>query len=244
LIKWSFNEFNEVGSTQAVLRNLGGLGAQEGTVVVARRQTAGKGRHGREWVSPEGGLYMSLLLWPPQTAILQTLTLAASLAVVRGIESATRLKTGIRWPNDVMVEEKKAAGVIAESSFTGQGLTFVMVGIGVNCNSSVTSVEPSSPATSLAEELEQKTDLKKLRESILEAFGTVYDESLKGADVTKSARDTIRTLGKSVVVTLKSGETLEGIARDIDQAGGLLLERNNGPVTLHAEDVERLREKV
>jgi len=242
LIKWSLNEFNEVGSTQAVLRNLGAFGVEEGTVVVAKRQTAGKGRHGREWVSPEGGLYMSLLLRPPQTAMLQTLTLAASLAVVRGIENVTGLKTGIRWPNDVMVEGKKVAGVIAESSFTGQGLEFVMVGIGVNCNSKVTSVEASNPATSLSEELGREADIKKLRQEILDAFGAVYDEWLNGAEILKSARGSIQTLGKRVVVTMRSGETLEGLARDIEPAGGLLLERNDGQITLRAEDVERIRQ--
>jgi BirA family transcriptional regulator, biotin operon repressor / biotin---[acetyl-CoA-carboxylase] ligase len=242
MIKWLLNEFGEVESTQTILRNLGSLGVNEGTVVVAKRQTAGRGRHGRAWVSPEGGLYMSILLRPPTPAALQTLTLTASLAVVRGIENATGLNAKIRWPNDVMIKDKKVAGVIAESSFTGEGLTFVMVGIGVNCNSTVSSVEPSSPATSLAGELGRDTDIKQLRQAILDSFGTVYDEWLRGTDAVKLARGVIGTIGKRAVVTMKSGENLEGVVQDIDQAGGLLLERNGQKLTIHSEDVERLRE--
>ncbi len=242
MIKWSLKELPEVSSTQDLVRKLATDNAPEGTVVIAKRQTAGRGRHGRAWASPEGGLYMSLLLRPPSPAMLQTLTLTASLAVVRGIKNATGLKARIRWPNDVMIGDKKVAGVIAESSFTGEGLSFVIVGIGVNCNSSVSSVEPSSPTTSLAGELGQDTDVKQLRQAILEAFGAGYDEWLKGTDVVKLARGAIGTIGKRVAVTMKSGENLDGVARDINQSGGLLLERKGERLIIHAEDVERLRE--
>jgi len=242
LIKWSLKELPEVDSTQNLIRKLGAEGAPEGTVVVAKRQIAGRGRHGRTWVSPEGGLYMSFLLRPPTSAALQTLTLTASLAVVSGIQSATGLKANIRWPNDVMIKDKKVAGVIAESSFTGKGLSFAMVGIGVNCNSSVSSVEPSSPATSLAGELGRDTDINQLRQAILDSFGAAYGEWLKGTDVIRLARGVIGTIGKRVAVTMKSGENLEGVARGIDQAGGLLLERNGKKLVIHSEDIELLRE--
>ena len=242
MIMWSLKELQEVGSTQDLVRELAAEGAAEGTVVVAKRQTAGRGRHGRAWVSPDGGLYMSLLLRPPSSPALQTLTLTASLAVVRGIEDATGLKAQIRWPNDVVIKDKKVAGVIAESSFTGAGLSFVIVGIGVNCNSSITSVDPSSPASNLAGELGRDIDIKHLRGSILEEFGTAYDEWLNGTDVIKLTRGVIRTIGRRIVITMKSGQDLEGVAQDIDQTGGLLLVRNERELVIHAEDVERLRE--
>jgi BirA family biotin operon repressor/biotin-[acetyl-CoA-carboxylase] ligase len=242
MIKWSFNEFAEVDSTQNVLRNLGRYGVNEGAVVVAKRQTAGRGRQGRQWDSPEGGLYMSLLFRPTSAANLQTLTVASSLAVVRGIEKATGLKTRIRWPNDVMVGGKKVAGVIAESSFTGEGLSFVMVGIGVNCNAKVTTVEPTNAATSLSEELGKEADIKELRQAILDAMGSIYDQRLGGADTMKLARGAIGTLGKRVEVKTKSGKTIEGMAIDVEPAGGLVLEQAEGKLTLRAEDVERLRE--
>lgn len=242
MIEWSLNEFDEVDSTQSILRNLGASGAKEGAVVTARHQTAGRGRHGREWVSPVGGLYMSLLLRPSSSAMLQTLTLAASLAVVRGVDAVTSLKARIRWPNDVMIGDKKLAGVIAESSFTGGVLSFVIIGIGVNCNSDVSLVNSSNPATSLSSELGRDTDIERLRQAILDAFAPVYDEWLKGTDVVRLVRNVVRTLGRRVIVIPKAGKAIEGVALDIDQAGGLMVKQGDEKLTLQAEDVERLRE--
>jgi BirA family biotin operon repressor/biotin-[acetyl-CoA-carboxylase] ligase len=185
---------------------------------------------------------MSLLLRPPTSERIQTLTLVASFAVARGIKNATSLKVRLRWPNDVMIEDKKVAGVIAESSYRGQELSFATVGIGVNCNSKVPSADSWSPATNLAEELGRKLDIVTLRNSILEAFGAAYEEWLGGKDVVESTRSSIGTLGKHVVIATRSGETIEGKARDINSEGSLVVEQSGKKFTLHAEDVERLRE--
>lgn len=242
MIRWTLKELPDVGSTQDMVRELAAEGAPEGTVVIAKRQSAGRGRHGRAWVSPEGGLYMSLLLRPPSSRRIQTLTLLASLAVARGIKNATGLKVRLRWPNDVMIADGKVAGVIAESSYSGQELSFVTVGIGVNCNTRVPSADSWSHATDLAKELGCKVDIQKLRDSILEAFGVTHEEWFGGADAVQGARSIMETLGKRIVITTKSGETLEGEACGIDSEGGLVVERGGKEFTLRAEDVERLRE--
>jgi BirA family biotin operon repressor/biotin-[acetyl-CoA-carboxylase] ligase len=242
MITWSLNELLEVDSTQNVLRDLAVSGASEGTVVVARRQTSGRGRHGRSWVSPEGGLYMSLLLRPPPSAQLRTLTLAASLAVVRGIRSATGLDVLIGWPNDIIIGGKKLAGVIAESTYIGQRLSFVTIGIGVNCNSTVSSEVASSPVTSLAEEVGKGIDLVQLRRTILDAFADIHDEWLKGVDVIGAARSSVGTIGRRVAIATKSGGVFEGVARDIEPNGDLVLQLADRKLIVHAADVELLRE--
>ena len=242
VITWSLNELVEVDSTQNVLRRLGFAGADEGTLVVAKRQIAGRGRHGRTWASPEGGLYMSLLLRPPPSAMLQTLTLASSLAVVRGMKKATNVDALIRWPNDVMIKGRKVAGVVAESSYVGQRLSFVTVGIGVNCNSGVALEDPSSPATSLAEQVGDEVDLVRLRQAILEAFAAIHEKWLGGEDMVSAARGAIGTIGKRVVVEKKSGESFKGRVQDVERMGGLVLELSDRRLILQAEEVERLRE--
>jgi len=242
VITWSLNELVEVDSTQNVLRRLGFAGADEGTLVVAKRQIAGRGRHGRTWASPEGGLYMSLLLRPPPSAMLQTLTLASSLAVVRGMKKATNVDALIRWPNDVMIKGRKVAGVIAESSYVGQRLSFVTVGIGVNCNSGVALEDLSSPATSLAEQVGDGVDLVRLRQAILEAFAAIHEKWLGGEDMVSAARGAIGTIGKRVVVEKKSGESFKGRVQDVERMGGLVLELSDRRLILQAEEVERLRE--
>lgn len=241
MITWSLNEFVEVDSTQSVLSKLGAAGADEGTVVIARRQTAGRGRHGRNWTSPEGGLYMSLLLRPPSSATLRTLTLASSLAVVDGIRDATGLNAVIRWPNDILIGGKKVSGVVAESNYVGQKLSFVAVGIGVNCNSEITSEDPSNPATCLAVQVGRKIDVAQLRRAILEAFAVVYEKWGKGGDVIEAARGIIETVGRRVIITTKSGSVLNGVASTVEQTGDLVLTLNEGKLVVHAEDVERLR---
>jgi len=164
------------------------------------------------------------------------------LAVVRGISKETKVNCSIRWPNDVMIHGKKVSGVIAESSYIGQKLSFVAVGIGVNCNSEVSTEDPANPATNLADEAGRRIDIVKLRMAVLDAFAVVYDKWASGDDVLEKVRSTLGTVGKNVVVTMKSGKVLKGVARGIETTGDLVLELHDEKLVVRAEDVERLRE--
>ncbi|MDV3293822.1 MAG: biotin--[acetyl-CoA-carboxylase] ligase [Nitrososphaerales archaeon] len=243
MITWSFLVLDEVDSTQSVAKRLGVEGSPEGMVVVAKRQSAGRGRLGRHWVSPEGGLYMSILLRPPDSAQAQTLTLLAAMAVVHGTKEATGLKTLIRWPNDVVVDGKKISGVIAESSFSGERMSFVVVGIGVNCNTKISSAKiEGNKATSLSEELGIAFDIPRVRQSILSKFGGLYEEWNQGVDVVERARGLVGTVGKRVEVRMMSGERIEGTAIELTETGGLLVTHGERRTTLRPEDIELLRE--
>lgn len=144
------------GSTNDDARRLGERGAPHGTIVVADGQTQGKGRHDRPWVSPFAqGIYATLLLRPPGFAQTDTtlIPLLAAVAAAEAIEStAGELTPAIKWPNDILVNEHKVAGVLAEAAYTSENLNFIVVGIGINVNTptSALPVRPLYPASSLA----------------------------------------------------------------------------------------------
>ena len=139
-------------STNDEAKTLAARGAAHGTVVTARCQRAGRGRQGRSWYSPDqDNLYYSCVLRPacaPSEA--PPITLAAGLAVADAVEAATGQETGLKWPNDVLLRERKLAGVLTETSIRGARLEYVIVGIGVNLATRVFPEELRGRATSLA----------------------------------------------------------------------------------------------
>jgi BirA family biotin operon repressor/biotin-[acetyl-CoA-carboxylase] ligase len=169
---------DEVDSTNRYLRALAEEGAESGTLVMADRQTAGRGRLDRRFDSPEGGLYMSLLLRGRcKSTDLALLTAEAAVAAARAIEAlAPSLSVGIKWVNDLYVGGKKLAGILAESSLLPSGeLDYAIVGIGVNLRSGVLSHALSEIATSIEDESGAAPDREALAEAIgeglLSAFG-------------------------------------------------------------------------
>lgn len=242
---WHLELMDEVSSTQDAASRLAEGGAPEGVVVVAKAQTAGRGRSGRRWDSPVGGLYMSLVLRPSNSAQPQLLSLVGAFSVVLGIESATGLKSSVRWPNDVLIRGRKVSGVLAEASYSGKTLSYVVLGIGLNCNSRTSSLEGTQgTATSLLEELGRPVEVTNVRERILDEFRLVYTRWLDGADILKDAERFVGTLGKQVVAKAKSGAELSCTALELESTGGLVVLNQGKKVVLHAEDLEWLREEL
>jgi BirA family biotin operon repressor/biotin-[acetyl-CoA-carboxylase] ligase len=125
----------ECTSTNDVGRKLANKGAPHGFLIVSETQSAGRGRHGRKWISPRGGIWMTIILRPPLvTSTLEALPLIGALSVTRGIQNALGINAKVRWPNDVVVDGSKVAGVIAESQQEGNSVEFALLGIGVNAN--------------------------------------------------------------------------------------------------------------
>lgn len=188
---------------------------------------------------------MSFVLRPLPVAQPQLLPLVAAVSTVRGIESATGLKTLVRWPNDILTENRKVAGVIAESGYAGNAVSFAIVGIGVNCNSRASQFTlQGNSATSLSEELGHKVAIAGVRRAILSSFGGLYASWTQGIDVVENARSLMRTIGRHVMVKLKSGEELSARAENIEATGGLVISRGGRMSVIHAEDIESLRETI
>lgn len=246
MVTWTFIEFDEVGSTQTIAKRLASDGAPEGTTVVAKSQTSGRGRLGREWVSPEGGLYMSFILRPDNLSRPELVTLVSAIAVAQGITRTTGLAPAIRWPNDVMVNGRKIAGTIAEAESRGLGITQIIVGVGVNCNARVSgALGLREDATSLREELGFKVDVSRLSHAILGSFSEIYGTWRPGEDTLSIWRKQIATVGKQVSIKLKtSEEPVSYKAVDIDPDGNLMVQRYGTAATIHPEDLEWLREET
>lgn len=223
----------EVGSTNDWAKELAELGAEEGTVAIAETQTAGHGRLGREWFSPRGGLWFSVIFRPemsPSEAI--GLVFVAGLAVAEVLREKYDLKVETKWPNDVLVNGKKVCGILAEMNTKGRAVKFVVLGFGVNANFLVEKVFPRSlkeVATSLEKELGQKVQLEELFKGLLERLGSRYDECAERglafllADWKKYAG----FLGRKMEVRSGS-EKLIGVASDVDGDGALVLRLEDG----------------
>jgi len=228
--------FKELGSTNDKAKELALRGAEEGTVVVAEMQKSGRGRLGRTWISPKGGVYLSIILRPAGSGM-QKLTLMTAVAVARAIKKLYGIDARIKWPNDVLLEGKKVCGILTETSADSGRIDFVIIGIGINAD-----VEPAafpeefrSTATSLC--CYVKVSRKELVRALLEEFDSLYSE---GFDL-RLWRELSDTIGKNVRVETTQ-EVFSGRALDVDEEGALLVEKEDGTLQkVVAGDVVHLR---
>jgi len=225
----------EVGSTNDLAKELAGYGAVEGTVVVAETQTAGRGRLDREWVSPVGGLWFSVVLRPelkPAEAV--RLVFVAGLAVAEILRELYGLKSETKWPNDVLVNGRKVCGILTEMNTTDEKVNYVIVGIGVNANFDVAKVfseELRKVAVSLENELGRKVRLEELFRALLEKLENFYKLFLKeGFDhILKEWKKYAGFLGCQVEVVSRT-EKWVGLALDVGDDGSLILRLKDGTV--------------
>jgi len=223
----------EVKSTSDWAKELAEMGAEEGTVTVALTQTAGRGRLGREWFSPTGGLWFSIVLRPDQKASEAVkLVFVASLAVAEVLHEKYRLRTETKWPNDVLVNGKKICGILAEMNTKEENVNYVILGVGVNANFRADDVLPESmktTPTSIENELGKKIRLESLLKALLEEMENIYDNYLESgfAPLLERWKRYAGFLGHTVMVT-DENETLNGLALGVDMEGALILKLEDG----------------
>lgn len=215
-----------VDSTMAIARQLARDGCPEFTVVTADRQTQGRGRLGRVWYSGLGGLYFTIVLRPALPAQLSSLTtFAAGLTWARLLNETYGIDTGLKWPNDLLVGERKLSGMLSEMEAQGEMVTFVNIGIGLNVNNDPTAEEPN--ATSLARIIGGKLDRRDLLEGFLDRFERKMSDPCGLDNIIAEWKPFAATLNRPVkIVTTR--ESIEGVARDVDDSGALLLELPDG----------------
>jgi BirA family transcriptional regulator, biotin operon repressor / biotin---[acetyl-CoA-carboxylase] ligase len=218
--------YPRLASTMDAGRSEAGKGAPEGTVVVAGEQTGGRGRMKRAWLTPEGGLAFSVVLYPV-VAYLPGLVMAASLAVVHAINGLTGLKAEIKWPNDVLINGKKVCGILIENEIKGEKVIAVM-GIGINVNLRLADYpDIATTATSLYGELGREVSRLDLLRRLLAELEPLYFSLASGDAVFVQWRDSLVTLGKNI--TARSGEDIyQGVAESVARDGGLMLRQADG----------------
>ncbi len=233
--------YGSVVSTNLVAKNMAQNRAVEGTVILAESQTKGRGRKNRAWHSPPGGLWFSMILYPelkPDCAMLATM--CASVAVVEGIKRYVGVDTRIKWPNDVLSDGKKLAGILTETHATTGKLHYMVVGIGVNVNNDIPG-ELQDVATSLKYETDGEIDREKLFEVFLEIMDGKYALLREGRydDIQDQWTKHCCIIGREIRVH-EHDSVRTGLVKGIDEKGRLILETKDGLFTTVSGDVEIL----
>ncbi len=220
-------------STNTVLKQAAENGAAHGTVALCQAQTAGKGRRGRAWVSPEGqGLWVSLLIRPKLApANAQLITFAAAIAMAEAVEKETGLSIGIKWPNDLVVNGKKICGILLELSGDVESIAYVVVGTGLNVGSKAYPPELSDRASSLEDALgytiSRAAVLRSYLQTIEKYIGLLEAKGLAG--IWEAYQSKSCTIGCTVKVE-GNGENFQGIANGLDENGALLVKLEDGTI--------------
>lgn len=208
-------------------------GALEGTLVTADEQTKGRGRLGRRWQAPPGtSLLTSIIFYPSLLASqIQRIVMVCSLGTLAGIRLATGLESQLKWPNDILIGDRKVAGLLAEAGVSGDEVSYVVIGMGLNVNlDPATLGDVAIPPTSLAHELGRPVERIALLRHILREIDARYLQLRKGWSPRGEWAANLATLGQMVSVYL-GDEVLSGVAEDVDEDGMLLLRGSDG--TLH-----------
>lgn len=243
-MKITILKFDELGSTNTEALGQARAGAAEGVTVFAKRQTAGRGRHGRVWESAEdAGLAASIILRPRVSSEdFPLLTLMTAVAVADFLRGTCSLNPDIKWVNDVLIGDRKISGILAEMTETDHGPAIV-IGIGINLTSSNFPGELGETATSIEAESGKKISPDDALDGLLGYFGYVYDRFCEApAEILEEwATRSSYYRGKAVSVRT-GGEMLGGITDGLEPNGALRLRLNDGSLRIiQTGDVERLR---
>ena len=224
--------FRKVFSTNSIAKFLANHSADEGTVLISEIQTKARGRSGKKWEAPDGGVWMSLILRPTvPTARIGLITLATGVAIAKSIRSLG-VDARIKWPNDVLIHGKKISGVLTEVNATFNEIDWIVVGIGIDSNLKLEdfSEDIRIGTTTLTEELPSKVDENELIAIFLNEFEKVYQLYKDGEieTILKDWRDLADTIGKYVNITQTGGKITQGYVVGINHEGSLIIERQDG----------------
>lgn len=249
--------YETIDSTNRVAKELARGGAPEGTLVIAEAQTGGRGRLKRQWLSPPGSSLLVSLLFRPKLAPLQAarVTMLCSLAIADAIEQTTPLQARLKWPNDILVQGKKAGGILTELGVHKDRLDFVVVGIGLNVNIAFQDESPvfaldaapdtsqaslsalADRSTSLLAATGQKVPRLPLLQRFLAQAEVRYLALQAGWRPNDEWSERLATLGQEVAITTPD-EVIAGLAEGVDADGALLVRQAGGKlVRIIAGDV-------
>ena len=224
--------FGTIDSTQNFALELAKRPHENGSLVIADRQTQGRGRLNRKWVSPKGGIWMSILLRPNfEPSHTSLFPMATSLALTVSIEKTLKIKTELKWPNDVTIKGNKVAGILIDASVESNKIDYLIIGIGINFK-----INPSTISKSIKQKKygiatliskDQGTRPAELVQQFLLELEKTYNNIVTGnvGTIRKEWIKRSSTIGKNVTITTTTG-TLKGKVTGIDKTGALILSRN------------------
>lgn len=232
-------------STNDLARGLAIAGEEEGTVVIAQEQTKGRGRKGRSWYSAKKmGLYASVILRPAKSDV-SLIPLLAGLAVREAILETIRVEVQIKWPNDLIWKDRKLGGILCESGFFGNQLSFVILGIGLNIKHNPEDFPPEMKpfATSLKIIKKEDIALNDLLPRLWQALDDWYELFMEGHEqkiMDSFLENSAMSLGEEISVVTEKG-VFTGIFRGIDGNGGLVLEERGEEKKFFSAEIETIK---
>ncbi len=224
--------FGTIDSTQNFALELAKRPHENGSLVIADRQTQGRGRLNRKWVSPKGGIWMSILLRPNfESSYTSLFPMSTSLALAVSIEKTLKIKTELKWPNDVTINGRKVAGILIDASVESNKIDYLIIGVGINFK-----INPGTISKSIKQKKydidtlvnkNQDTRPVELVQQFLLELEKTYNDIMIGnvGTIRKEWMKRSSTIGKNVTITLTTG-TLKGKVTGIDKTGALVLSRN------------------
>ena len=229
--------YPELTSTMDEAARLGNEEAEEGAVVVAEKQSAGRGRQGRSWVSQPGNLLVSVL-FRPTLETLPFINIIGGIAAARSVRKVTGLDVKIKWPNDLLIGGRKAAGILAESAIVGNSVWYAVLGVGMNVSLDTKQIEEISPfAISVNSAAGKEVPREDLLRQFLMDLDSLYIALNNGESPMQEWQGMLETIGQRLVATW-GDDTYHGVAEDTDELGNLILRQDDGSLlTLTAGDV-------
>ena len=240
--------FDVIDSTQNQALKMANESKNHGTIIIAEKQTGGKGRSGRRWISPKGGIWISIILQPKlDISIITLFPIAASLALSYAIEKTRKISPELKWPNDLTVKGKKLAGMLVDASFESNRIVSLVLGVGINFNVNVKEIEkilkntPNYYGVASLNKQKNKTTAIKLIQSFLLELEKIY-ELLNTKQTKKIISEWTKrssTIGKNVEIDTINGK-IKGEAIKIDYNGALLIRNKDKTDKIITGDIVHL----
>jgi BirA family biotin operon repressor/biotin-[acetyl-CoA-carboxylase] ligase len=237
--------FEEIDSTQNFAQKIAFDKKEDGTIIIAEKQTAGKGRLDRKWTSPKGGIWFSLIIHPKFDVSSSTLVpIAGAVALSKSIKSILGIETALKWPNDITLNRKKVAGMLVDASFQANNIDYLILGIGINFDIDAKKLEKrlkTSPNFYGVNSLRKKDDMtppKLLLKEFLLQFEKILSQLNKGekSKIVKEWTKRAEGIGRKMIINTSNGRIL-GISQGIDNDGALKLKTSKEIKKIFVGDV-------
>ena len=241
--------FDTIESTQNQALKIANDLTDEGTIIVAEKQTGGKGRSGRKWISPKGGIWFSIILYPKFDISNTTLfPIASSLALSIAIQKTCKISTELKWPNDITIKGKKLAGMLIDASFESNKIENLILGVGINFSVNIKEIErvlkktPNYYGISSLNEQKNKSKPLELIQSFLVELEKVYEKlnNNQTKEIILEWTKRSSTIGEKVEIETHNGK-IKGEAIKIDEDGSLIINSNGKKNKVIAGDIIHLK---